>query len=704
MNSKCTALSQQGRTTTPQSDDRLKRCQPCHALFDPGVQRWEGSMRKGSLLHGSKCRMLTTVFLVVWIVSFVAINAVEAQTGWKQVWSDEFNGPAGSPPDSANWKFEAGLGRYVGGNQEAETYCSYGSGTAPCDPKAPNAYLDGEGHLVIEAIKTDQTLPIPGKNFSSPVYTSARVDSLKSFRYGRIEASIRVPTGQGVWPAFWGLGVHGQSLNWPQIGEADIMEVWNPQPGTTKIDPFLNHASVHGPNAPGSSTGYVHVTGTYSFPQPMEQAFHQFAVEWGPGELDFYCDGHLYSRQSVGSLSDKEVWEMDNAPFYLLLNLAMGGEFFGYPNETTTLRTKMVVDYVRVYQQDETILPKSWGNADIGGPPKAGYASSADGVWTVAGSGSGVVGHADQFQFAYSALGGDGEISAHVLRQSGKGAQTEAGVMIRNGRGSDALFVTLFVSADGKIHFDTRGSEGDVPSDKTSRGLGRWLKLGRNGDIFTGYVSTDGKSWIPIEQAKLERGRDLVAGLISTSRNDAAPNIAQFDQVSVTDSDVAWDGAPVEIPSVIQAEEFNAGGPGYSYTATWKHQGVSSFRPQEGPAIKQIAPHGEPNVIPGGYYLSDLPTKAYANYSVHIPKAGSYTFRARVSSQGNGGVIHFNLDQKPITKPMQIPDTGGSENWTILYFGPVQLPAGDHIIALATDSGGQEGKVGNIDYFSVLPW
>jgi beta-glucanase (GH16 family) len=214
-----------------------------------------------------RCLLRNGVMLALpsaWFLSATAVQTAKAQTGWKPVWSDEFNGPAGTAPDVANWKFEAGPGRYVGGNQEAETYCEYGSNAAPCNEKTPNAYRDGEGHLVIEAIKTDQSLPIQGKNFSSPIYTSARIDSLKNFRYGRIEANIRVPTGQGVWPAFWGLGVHDQSLNWPQIGEVDIMEVWNPQPGTTRIDPFLNHASVHGPNAPGSPTGYIHVTASHS--------------------------------------------------------------------------------------------------------------------------------------------------------------------------------------------------------------------------------------------------------------------------------------------------------------------------------------------------------------------------------------------------------------------------------------------------------
>ncbi|MGD0891477.1 MAG: family 16 glycosylhydrolase [Terracidiphilus sp.] len=698
LNSKWIVSSLGRRTTSQGSHEVLGPSLSVFRNSEAHIQGWRASTRKATF-HGS-----VTAFLVLSILSFAAINSTEAQTGWKLVWSDEFNGPAGSPPDAASWKFEAGPGRYVGGNNEAETYCSFDSGEAPCKQSAPNAYLDGKGHLVIKAIKTDQTLAIAGKNFSSPVYTSARIDSLKSFRYGRIEANIQVPTGQGVWPAFWGLGVHDQSLNWPQIGEMDIMEVWNPQPGTTRIDPFLNHASVHGPNEPGSHNGYVDVTGTYSFPEPMQLAFHQFAVEWSPGELDFYCDGNLYSRQSVGDLSDKKVWEMDNAPFYLLLNLAMGGEFFGYPDATTEPTPTMVVDYVRVYQRDEKILPGGWGNADIGGPAEVGYASSSNGAWTLAGSGAGIAGHADQFQFAYSPLGGDGEVSAHVLSQASKAAQASSGVMIRNGRGTGSLYATVLITPNGSVHFRARADENGVPSDTAYRGSGNWVKVARSGDIFTGYVSTDGKSWTPVGHAKLEMRRDVLGGLLSTSGAGPSLNIAQFDSVNVTRSEAAWDGAAVEIPGVVQAEEFDAGGAGFSYPETWKHQGVSAFRPEEGPAIKQITTHGEPNVVPGGYYLYDLPTGAYVNYSVRISKAANYPFRVRVSSQGTGGVIHFNLDGKPVTKQMHIPDTGGSENWTVLYIEPVPLPAGEHTLSLVTDSGGQEGKVGNVDYFSVLPY
>ena len=165
------------------------------------------------------------MFVLSCVLILISSCALHAQTGWKLVWSDEFNGAPGALPDPANWKFETGSGATIAGNGEAETYCAYGSTSAPCAANLPNAYLDGKGHLVIVAIRSDRTLAIPGKNVVSPVYTSARLYSVKSFLYGRIEASIRVPSGCGVWPAFWAMGVHDSSLNWPANGEITL---WNP--------------------------------------------------------------------------------------------------------------------------------------------------------------------------------------------------------------------------------------------------------------------------------------------------------------------------------------------------------------------------------------------------------------------------------------------------------------------------------------------
>ena len=622
-----------------------------------------------------------------------------AQSPWKLVWSDEFNGPAGTPPDPANWVVESGQGKLIGGNDEAEVYCVFGSDQAPCKANQPNIYLDGHGHLVIVAVATDLTSPTP--HGTSPVYTSARMHSLKDFKYGRIEASLRVPSGAGVWPAFWALGKPANGLTWPAVGEVDIAESWNPQPGTDIIDPRVNHASVHGPIEPGSKEGFTDVIDDYTFAQPMPQAYHQFAAEWSPGEVLFYCDGVLYSRQSVASLTGKQVWEQDNQPFFVLLNLAMGGSFFGYPNATTPKNPTLVADYIRVYQRDESLLPSGWGNADIGGPAIAGSARNANGVWSVAGSGVGIAGRVDQFHFAYKAMASDGEVSAHVIDQTSKNPQAKAGIMLRDGRGSGAVYALLFLSPDGSLHFRARGNINDVPGESPVKGTATWLKIGRNGDLFTGSISADGKTWTTVGQAKVAMHHDILAGLIATARDNATPNIVRFDYVDVTKTDAAWDGAAATIPGTIQAEEFDTGGEGYSYAATMKHKATTPFRASEGPDVRAITTKPEPNVVPGGYYLTGLRKDDYLNYSVQVAKEGDYIFHIRAASAGAGGAIHFNLDQKPVTKSIALPDTGGAETWRDIPTSFVHLSAGQHTLALVVDAAGPSGTAANIDFIKI---
>ncbi len=257
--------------------------------------------------------------------------------------------------------------------------------------------------------------------------------------------------------------------------------------------PLTVHGAVHGPKSPGSSDGYIDLTGDYTFPGTPSGGLHQFAVEWDPGQVDFYVDGYLYESQSVATLTGKEVWEQDRQPFNLLLNLAMGGGFFGYPDASTGATPTMVVDYVRVYQHDPAALPTSWSNYDVGGPAEPGNATFKNGAWVVGGGGGGITGRFDQFQFAYRGLGGDGEVTAHVIEQSSKIAQAKAGVMLRDGRGAASLFAMMFVSPDGSVHFRYRGAKGDVPSEVLYKGPATWMKVGRLGNVFTGYASGDGK-------------------------------------------------------------------------------------------------------------------------------------------------------------------------------------------------------------------
>ena len=163
-----------------------------------------------------------------------------------------------------------------------------------------------------------------------PVYTSARHDhGAKLLSTAGLRQAFAYRRQAGVSGPRSGLWVPRTAVShWPSVGEIDVMEQWNPTPGTDTVDALTIHGAVHGPKAPGSSDGYIDLTGTYTFPGTPSGGLHQFAVEWGPGQVDFYVDGYLYESQSVATLTGREVWEQDRQPFNLLLNLCDGGRLF----------------------------------------------------------------------------------------------------------------------------------------------------------------------------------------------------------------------------------------------------------------------------------------------------------------------------------------------------------------------------------------
>ena len=243
---------------------------------------------------------------------------------WKLVWSDEFNGPNGSLPDPHKWSIvQDGSGF---GNQELEYYTD----------RPANLHLEN-GRLAITALREHYT----GPDGVSREYTSARLQTASHFqqKYGRFEARIKLPKGQGFWPAFWMLGSDFPSVGWPACGELDIMENVGFEPGKV-------HGTLHGPGYSGNNP----LTGAYTLPnhEVMSNGFHVFAVDWGPDAIRFYVDGHLYETQTVDSIPSSKRWVFDH-PFYLLLNLAVGGAWPGNPDQTTPFPATMLVDYVRVY-------------------------------------------------------------------------------------------------------------------------------------------------------------------------------------------------------------------------------------------------------------------------------------------------------------------------------------------------------------------
>ena len=241
----------------------------------------------------------------------------QTTNGWKLVWSDEFSQPDGSPGNPANWSFETGAGGW--GNQELEYYTS----------RTNNVRIEG-GNLVIEARK---------ENYDGSSYTSGRLitKGKQAFLYGRMEARMQIPRGQGLWPAFWMLGTNIDSQGWPSCGEVDIME-------NIGREPTLVHGTIHGPGYSGSGG----IGGPCSIGKPFANNFHLYAVEWTTNQIQWFVDNVPYFKITPANLPKSTAW-VYNQPQFLLFNLAVGGGWPGNPDSTTTFPQRLLVDYVRVY-------------------------------------------------------------------------------------------------------------------------------------------------------------------------------------------------------------------------------------------------------------------------------------------------------------------------------------------------------------------
>ncbi len=256
-----------------------------------------------------------------------ATATVDANTyaNWVLSWSDEFDAEAGTAPDPKYWSYDLGGGGW--GVMQLQTYTN----------KPANASTDGQGNLAIVAIKDAQG------NF-----TSARIKTQGKFEqaYGRFEIRAKVTVGNGMWPAFWMLGNNFDTAGWPQCGEIDIMEVRGTRPWT-------NGGSLHGPGYSGMHP----LSKAFSLPEggpTLADDFHIYAIEWEPKVVRFYVDDNLFETRTPADIpadASPGTWVYDH-PFFILINVAVGGTYPGSPDGTTFPQT-MLVDYVRVYQRPD---------------------------------------------------------------------------------------------------------------------------------------------------------------------------------------------------------------------------------------------------------------------------------------------------------------------------------------------------------------
>ena len=285
--------------------------------------------------------------LLVLVPLALALHAsAQTSTDWQLVWSDEFNGPAGSAPNSQYWTLQQGLTP-----DGAQSYnCLYGQTTNGCDPNNPNVYLDGNGNLAIVAraaaaapngVTTGRLSTTSGTNNSTILFGT---------QYGRIEAGMTLPAGsgnQGVWPAFWMLGDNISSINWPGSGEIDIMEYIG------AANPTKIYGTLHGQGYANEGLG-LQATNSAGW-----SGYHIFGIIWSPNSVQFYVDdiSNVYATLTPADLMANQSWVNGglaawpfNNPFFIILDLNMGGPFPGNVSRATTYPQTLLVDYVRVYK------------------------------------------------------------------------------------------------------------------------------------------------------------------------------------------------------------------------------------------------------------------------------------------------------------------------------------------------------------------
>ena len=266
---------------------------------------------------------------------------------WTTQWCDEFNGAANRSIDRTKWTFDTGNNGF--GNNELQTYCDPSSNTRPCKSSSPNAFIDGKGHLAIQV-----------RSPAANTWTSARLKSqgLQEFHAGRIEASIQFPSSTGLWPAFWLLGSQ-PGVDWPRVGESDIMENW---PKTSKIP---------GPGATGNcSTIHTSATGgsgkgqcfTFAAGQRVDTAFHIYGQIWSANMIQYYIDdpANPFLVVTASDLPAGDTWPFSSSqdPFFIIMNIAVGGTLGSPTDAKTGEQSPMLVDYVRQYVPTPGPAPK----------------------------------------------------------------------------------------------------------------------------------------------------------------------------------------------------------------------------------------------------------------------------------------------------------------------------------------------------------
>lgn len=555
----------------------------------------------------------SVIFLFLsFYLSISTINS-NAQDCYELVWNDEFNYTG--LPDSTLWTFEEGGDGW--GNNELQYYTS---------KRLENAHVEN-GVLTIEARR---------ENYNDRAYTSARLITYPnnhSWKYGKIEARIKLPYGQGIWPAFWMLG-DGifEGNNWPSCGEIDIMELVGGGEGKDDVV----HGSIHYSDI---NNTHVYNTGQYQLSNGIfNDVFHVFSIEWTQDKIKWFMDGNQYFSKSLAGTDLTEFQK----EFFILLNIAVGGNWPGNPDETTVFPQKMLVDYVRVYQLNTQ--PTIIGVTDVNKSQKNSNYKTVE---------------SDQFLYSWS---------------------VPEGASITNGQSSNSINVTW-------------GCEpGTVMCQVTTTCSNYVLEL----PVDVQKISIAGKNKIEPNESNIRYELpelnetvfqwEVPNDVTFTSETDTNVvivnwgNTEGYIKVNITNScGVESDSLLVEIaaqlpypdpetkhpiPGTIEATDYDYGGEGYAYH--------DSDAINEGPGVRQDE-GVDTEANDGGQNVGWIKPGEWLEYTVQVDSSGLYDIVLRTASLNGGGAMKILFNGENRTNTILIPRTGAWNVFTTVEVENIQL-------------------------------
>ena len=566
---------------------------------------------------------------IVLLVLFIsqATNNLSAQSCYELIWNDEFN--YNGLPDSSLWYFEEGGTGW--GNNELQYYTS---------KRIENAHVE-DGYLTIEARK---------ENFGGREYTSARLITYQnnhSWKYGKIEARVKLPYGQGIWSAFWALGdgiFEGNS--WPGCGEIDILELIGGGEGKDDMSHGTIHYSDANNNHASSGNHYQLSQGIFA------DDFHVFSIEWTGTQIKWFVDDVQFHSASI---TNNELSEF-HKEFFLLLNLAVGGNWPGNPNSSTVFPQKMLIDYVRVYQLN--IEPEITGNTLINKAKKNLNFKTVE---------------SEDFTYNWSVPNGaiitDGQStnSIEVTWGCDTGSVACELTTLCNTYNLSLSVKTKSIEISGNEILEAYSESNEYTIPELYETSFNWevpTNVSFVGEtdtnaIFLNWGNSDGEIIVSINN---------ICGIEIDTFNVEIVSQAPFPDPNVSH----------KIPGTVKAINYDSGGEGFAYHDMDPENQGPGARQNEGVDTETKDGSGNIGWIKSGEWLE---------YSVNVESTEMYDIELRVASLNGSGHMEIQFNDENRTGAIPIPSTGSWSSFTSININDIQLYDTDNLMRLQFNVG-----------------